>query len=291
MLMIVQIALYWIGGLQIINGNLTIGMFTILSSYFNNIVTSIGYFSNLYQDYLSTLVSYKRVDEIFNIENDSYGNDVIKEINRITFVDVSFYYNNDKMIFKDLNLVFNKGELNIIIGKNGTGKSTLINLMLGLYSNYKGMIKFNNKNIKELDLYKTRENCFGLVDQKPLLISDSIYKNLCLNENYDRNIVLELTKTFNLFNENSTEILSENINEMFSNVSGGEGQKINLIREILRNKDVIIFDEPTASLDIESKNIFLKMIENLKKTHLIIIITHDKKLITLADTIVDLSKE
>lgn len=83
--------------------------------------------------------------------------------------------------------------------------------------------------------------------------------------------------------DEANEYLSKNINELSSNLSGGECQKICLIRESLRNKKVMIFDEPTSYLDVYSKNVFIKYVKKLKENHIVVIISHDEELFQKID--------
>lgn len=288
-LMIVQVLLYIIGGFQIITGNLTIGMFTVLSNYFNNIVSVIKYFANLYQEYLSTFVCYTRIEEIIELENDNEGEKILTHIDKIVLIDLSYSFN-DKLVLNNLNLNFEKGKLNLIKGNNGVGKTTLINLLVGLYPNYSGIITYDNLDIKDINLYQTRENCIGIVDQKPLLLNGTVLENLATQDSFNKDIITDYLKKFNFLIDYNLidDFLNRDINELSSNVSGGEGQKINLIRELLKGRDVIIFDEPTSSLDYDSKKIFINIINELKVDHIIIMITHDDEMNTYADNIIRL---
>lgn len=290
-LTLTEVCLYIIGGFQIISGKLTIGMFTILSNYFNNIVSVIKYFANLYQEFLSTLVSFNRIEELHDLSDDNYGEIILNKVNKINLEAVSYSYKDqNKKVLSDFSFTFEMGNLYLIKGKNGIGKSTLVNIITGLYTDYSGNIFYNELNIKEIDLYNTRENCFGLVDQKPLLFKGTIMDNLSLTQNINSKELNELMKIFHLDNkcDENDNFVRKNIHELNSNVSGGEGQKINLIREFLRNKDVMIFDEPTAFLDSESKKNFISYLMKLKSNHIIIMISHDNDIMEYADKVLQL---
>ncbi len=276
LILFAQIFLYFDGGIQVINGKLSIGMFTIMSSYFSNIITSIKYFSNLYQQYLSTYVSYDRIMELEDLENDNNGTVIIENLHSFTLKDINFCYNK-KSIINNFSYDFKIGNVYQICGENGKGKTTLINLIIGLYTDYSGNIEVNNINAKNINLYDFRRDHISVIAQNPLLVNGKIYDNLVLDNHFDNNIITRYILEFNLIKDETEldDFLSKDITEFLKNVSGGEGQKLNIIRELLRDKTLMIFDEPTSALDFESKKVLVKYIKQLKANHIIILITHD----------------
>lgn len=283
--MIFQICLYIIGGVQVINGKLSVGMFTIMSTYLGNVITSFKYFSTLYQQYLSAYVSYQRIIEFENLKDDNCGNMNIEDVEEIFLDNFSYTYNTQNKIIDNINYKFKVNEIYFISGKNGSGKTTLVNSILGLYSEYDGNILVDGYSIKNINMYSFREKFVSFIDQHGLLISSSIYENISLNQNISIKTIETYLLDFGLIKayDEANEYLSKNINELSSNLSGGECQKICLIREFLRNKKVMIFDEPTSYLDVYSKNVFIKYVRNLKENHIVIIISHDEELFQKID--------
>lgn len=283
--MIFQICLYIIGGVQVINGKLSVGMFTIMSTYLGNVITSFKYFSTLYQQYLSAYVSYQRIIEFENLKDDNCGNMNIEDVEEIFLDNFSYTYNTQNKIIDNINYKFKVNEIYFISGKNGSGKTTLVNSILGLYSEYDGNILVDGYSIKNINMYSFREKFVSFIDQHGLLINSSIYENISLNQNIAIKTIETYLLDFGLIKayDEANEYLSKNINELSSNLSGGECQKICLIREFLRNKKVMIFDEPTSYLDVYSKNVFIKYVRNLKENHIVIIISHDEELFQKID--------
>lgn len=160
-----------------------------------------------------------------------------------------------------------------------------MNSILGLYSEYDGNILVDGYSIKNINMYSFREKFVSFIDQHGLLINSSIYENISLNQNISIKTIETYLLDFGLIKayDEANEYLSKNINELSSNLSGGECQKICLIREFLRNKKVMIFDEPTSYLDVYSKNVFIKYVRNLKENHIVIIISHDEELFQKID--------
>lgn len=283
--MIFQICLYIIGGVQVINGKLSVGMFTIMSTYLGNVITSFKYFSTLYQQYLSAYVSYQRIIEFENLKDDNCGNMNIEDVEEIFLDNFSYTYNTQNKIIDNINYKFKVNEIYFISGKNGSGKTTLVNSILGLYSEYDGNILVDGYSIKNINMYSFREKFVSFINQHGLLINSSIYENISLNQNISIKTIETYLLDFGLIKayDEANEYLSKNINELSSNLSGGECQKICLIREFLRNKKVMIFDEPTSYLDVYSKNVFIKYVRNLKENHIVIIISHDEELFQKID--------
>lgn len=283
--MIFQICLYIIGGVQVINGKLSVGMFTIMSTYLGNVITSFKYFSTLYQQYLSAYVSYQRIIEFENLKDDNCGNMNIEDVEEIFLDNFSYTYNTQNKIIDNINYKFKVNEIYFISGKSGSGKTTLVNSILGLYSEYDGNILVDGYSIKNINMYSFREKFVSFIDQHGLLINSSIYENISLNQNISIKTIETYLLDFGLIKayDEANEYLSKNINELSSNLSGGECQKICLIREFLRNKKVMIFDEPTSYLDVYSKNVFIKYVRNLKENHIVIIISHDEELFQKID--------
>lgn len=275
---------------QILNGELSIGQFTIISTYFNRVISSIEYCLSFLESYQNTLVSYCRIQELFNLKKDINGNVKIKHIDRILIENLSFKYCKKQIITK-FNAEFKKGFIYRIVGDNGAGKSSLLTIIAGLYNNnYIGTIKYNENNILDLDMYNTRKNLIGVVEQEPTLLNDSIINNLTYNlDNYDLNKLEYLLKQFNLNNfisklENG---LDTNILEKSFNISGGEKQKIGLIRTLLKNPDVIILDEANSALDIDSKINLSSILKKEKKDKIIVLVSHSDTF----DEIVDFNIE
>lgn len=160
-----------------------------------------------------------------------------------------------------------------------------MNSILGLYSEYDGNILVDGYSIKNINMYSFREKFVSFIDQHGLLINSSIYENISLNQNISIKTIETYLLDFGLIKayDEANEYLSKNINELSSNLSGGECQKICLIRGFLRNKKVMIFDEPTSYLDVYSKNVFIKYVRNLKENHIVIIISHDEELFQKID--------
>lgn len=199
-----------------------------------------------------------------------------------------------KKIYDCFTTKLKKGNVYIILGENGAGKSTLVDIIMGLHTdNLAGNIKINGFNINELDMKYLRKNNIALAEQEPFLFEESILNNIILdNDNYDKNKLEELLNYFNLsavinkLPNGINSILYENT----INLSGGEKQKLSLIRTFLKNTDLIILDEPTNALDVFTKEKLVKYLDSLKKDRIIVIITHDRELFDIGDEVIEIKK-
>ncbi len=287
---IAQISLFIIGGMRIISNSMTIGMFTVLSSYFSSILVSVKYFISLSQSYIDVLVSYKRIIEYLSINNEENGDISICNLDEITFQDTSLKLGN-KQIFNKLNYKFEKNNIYCIMGKNGSGKTSLINVLLGLYlSDISGMIYINGIEYNRVDLYKTREYLLSFTSQELLFLNDTINKNILLGQKNINNDQIEyflngFGLTGSYFKSNNILVDEHSLNK---SLSGGELQKISLIRQLINPKQLIVMDEPTSALDKKSRDFLLNEILKLKKDRIIIIVTHDKSFCKISDYIVNL---
>lgn len=269
------------------NNRMTIGNFIIIKGYYTVLLSLINGFLSLGKSYQETLTSYDRLIEILDIPKEPNGDKLLKRIDSIELQDISFSFD-EKMIFDRFSYKFQKGNIYLINGLNGVGKSTLINIICGLYLNsYEGNIFYNEENIKNLDLYAIRKILFGIVEQESLLLNTTLYDNLTYGiDNVQRDLVDYWCDKLNL----KSLDLEENIllTNKKINISGGEKQKIALVRVFIKNSNILIMDEPTSALDINSINILNETINKVKADKIIIIISHDDSMKLNADYIISL---
>ncbi|MEG0295809.1 MAG: ABC transporter ATP-binding protein [Clostridium sp.] len=208
---------------------------------------------------------------------------ICTNINNIEFKEVSFSYDKQREVLKKFSLYAKRDNVVVISGENGIGKTTAMNLLLGIWNEYKGNIFIDGTDIREL----CRENLLDKISfcfQKSVIFNDSIKNNIFLDGEYNEellNILCERMKLKDLIEELDKGIDS-NINET-EKLSGGQFQKIGIIRTLITEKPIIIFDEPTSSLDSDSCKEFMKLILDYKKDRIIFLITHDKDMLEIAD--------
>lgn len=251
-----QIGIFIMGGALVIRGKLSVGQLTIMLSYFGIMMEASRYFFSLTKTIQDNKVAYTRLKQILDLESDENAGVELKDIGQIRLKNIMFYYGK-KCIFRDISLEFKKGKIYSIIGKNGIGKSTLVDLIIGFYNReYEGEIYYDDLSLDQIDVYKTRKMCFGICEQEPVLLADTVKYNVSMDGEggIDLKRLFYIAKKINLYSfiESLPQKLESTIEEKNSNLSGGEKQKLSIMRTFYKNSPVIILDEPTSALDEES---------------------------------------
>ena len=221
----------------------------------------------------------------------------VSQINKIEFCDLTFSYDESgNNIFDRVSYEFSKGNIYGLVGANGSGKSTIVDLMLGLYeSHYGGKILVNDIPLEDLDLLELRKKHLAFTEQDVVVLNDSVMNNICLDRNVDMESIefqhlTELLATDDLYSRVAEAGVSTSHNSSLTedknvimNFSGGEKQKIAILRSLVKNASVLFFDEPTSALDSVSADNFAGYLEKIKHDKIIIIISHDKALLERCD--------
>lgn len=290
-LCIAHIFLFLYGGILVLQSKLSVGQFTIISSYFSIMLTSTRYFFSLGKNVQDIMVSFKRITEILEQAPDSFGSIELTHISKIALHNYSKRFA-QKCILNSVSAEFEEDKIYVIVGPNGSGKTTLINSILGLYTNEcADKIFYNEYPIEKIDLPKIYQNLLGIVEQEPLLFEDTIYFNITLGSPLKRNDMLDYyirLLGLDSFISSLPYKMNTVVGENASNLSGGEKQKICLIRALIKDPDVLVLDEPTSALDKESAQALKDYLRTTKKGRITIIVTHDRSLNDIADVVISL---
>lgn len=287
---VANIVLVIVGGIEVFSKRLSIGVFSILNNYFSTLfqnITSLLQFGAYYQQ---VKIAYNRIKDIEDLSEENNGTKKIESIDTITLKNVSMSYSNSQII-SNLNLEFNKGNLYLIKGTNGCGKSTLIHMIASIIDSYEGEIRINNNDIKSLDMRHTRKNYISFMDQNGVVLKDTVFENIKLN-NTVVNSINQVQSSIEGLGLKSFLCDLIKVNKVIDKdtISGGERQKISLIRNIMKDGELFILDEPENSLDTGSVEKLIKFIESIKDKKIIIIITHDERFDDIADKVIDLTR-
>lgn len=290
---IAQITLFFLGGIRVMEGILTIGEFTIISTYFSMILGAIRYFFGLGKSIQEMQVSLGRLINVMSIEEEKYGKKVIKHIQTIEVNNLDFVLDK-RVILKNFSYKFRRGNIYGITGENGAGKSTLMNIITGMYWIPEAPIFINGVPIVKCDLGKMRRTSYGILEQEPILLEESIKDNIFLGgeDKSGSQKFIDITKLLGLdvFLKKLPNGLETIINENAMNLSGGEKQKLSLLRILLKDSEVLILDEPASALDTDSREQLYNYLNTIKRNSIIFIVTHDDKITDKVDHIINLSK-
>lgn len=288
---ICSLFIFFYGGFEVIKGNLSIGNFININSYFMILLGCTSFCLNFGKTYQDALVSYSRIKEILKIEEEANGDKKIEFVNQIKFENVNFSYDDKKYIIKNFNHTFKRGNIYCITGKNGVGKSTFAGVLTGLYNKrYEGKIYYNSLDLNDIDLNYLRDKIIGITEQEPILLGNTIKNNLTLGlSDVSLNDIEFWCKKLSIYDfiNSLPSSYDYSISENAGNVSGGQKQKISQTRILLKHPQIIILDEPTSALDAEGIENLKSTLQEIKEDKIIIAITHNNNFLTIADEIID----
>ena len=202
---------------------------------------------------------------------------------------VSFAYEKEKYVLKDVDILFAKGSKTAIIGRNGSGKTTIVNLLTRMYEPTSGKIMLGTEDISELPLPEYR-NMVSVVSQQIYLFNDTIRNNICLYKRVDDVIVEEACKDSGLEDFIKEVSLDYVVGQNGAMLSGGQKQKIALARALIHDKPIVIFDEATSNTDAYSEQQINGLLDTKLKEKTVIVITHKKEILNKVDQIVVLKE-
>ena len=225
-----------------------------------------------YVKHIDAYLKETEINEEINI-----GVEPFKFEKQLEFEQVDFSYEPDKPVLDDFNIKINKGDMIGLVGSSGSGKTTVVDLLLRLYTVKKGAIVLDGRDITGIDLKKWRQNV-GYVSQDLFLLNSTIAENIRF---YDENRITEedmikAVKMANIYEfvKSKSQGLDYQVGERGGNLSVGQRQRIVIARVLARNPKILVFDEATSSLDSESEQVIKDVISSLKRSITIIIIAH-----------------
>lgn len=286
-----KIILYILSMYLLFNGKVTIGIIILLINYFDNIFT---YSIKLVED-MSKVREYNiSLERVYNLLDknctNSFGSINCGNINgHIEFKNVSFAYNGVSTI-KNISFDAKPGEITVITGKTGSGKTTIFNILLRLYKPSCGCVLIDSTKIEEYKKDTYYKNV-AVVNQESFLFNMSIKDNLkmaCKDEKKQIEICKKvgIHELIQSMPKGYDTILTENA----ANLSGGQKRLLSLAKTLLNDSKILLFDEVTSSLDIKTTNKIISILKELKDSHTVIIITHKKEVMKISDEIILLSK-
>ena len=289
-----SILVFVLGGYAVIRGKMTLGEFTVVQSFFTMTLGATQYFFSLGTEIQSTRVSCDRLRAIFDEPEQTNGTERPADIGRIECDGVSFRYDGENVL-TDRNEIFEKGKIYAFVGENGAGKSTFISLLLGLFiDQYEGSVYYDGVPIEKLDMRAVRREMVGVSEQEPMLLEDTLRFNLTFDDQaeVDEQEFLALCEMLNLnaFVRQLPNGLDTVVREGSTNLSGGEKQKISIIRALMKHPKLLVLDEPTSALDRESARKLVDYLSGIRDDKIIFVSTHDEKFLSICSETITLTK-
>ena len=249
----------------------------------------------VYQSYITIRGSYHSfldILEYLDLDDKSVSSDKKKKFNfqkTIQLSNISFSYNHEKKVFNNLNLSFEKGKVTLIKGKTGSGKSTLISILMGLLPPDAGNLLVDKKIINEKNM-PSWQNMISYMPQDSIILDKSLIENIIFFNPHDiePKEVIKKLKIFNLekFIDQYFNKSNYSLGEYGKNLSGGEKQRINFLRTLFEDKSILILDEPSSALDVTTTNKIFYDLKNNYKNLTIVVISHDPEIMKFADKVI-----
>jgi len=278
-----------IGGFLALDGQIKVGMYSVMLFITQRLLWPLTELGMIFDSFQKAMASFRR---IMNLRDTSptinNGETELLELkNKISFENLNFEYVKDFPVLKNINIEIEKGKTTAIVGSTGSGKSTLIKLILRFYEKNSGKILFDEHEIESLSLESIR-NKIGLVSQDVFLFEGSVFENIAYG-NIEANSeevwnAARLSESDSFINDlpNKEDTI---VGERGQKLSGGQRQRISIARAILKNPEILILDEATSAVDNETEAAIQESLETLKEGRTVIAIAHRLSTIRNADLI------
>ena len=278
-----------IGGFLALDGEIKVATYSVMLFITQRLLWPLTELGVIFDSYQKAMASFRRIINLKNttptIDN---GNEKLTSFNKkIEISNLNFEYVKNFPVLNDISININKGQTTAIVGSTGSGKSTLIKLILRLYDSTSGEIKFDGKNIRDLELDSLR-NKIGLVSQDIFLFEGTVFENIAYGnldakdeEVWEAAKLSESDKFINLLPNKENTIVGERGQKL----SGGQRQRISIARAILKNPEILILDEATSAVDNETEAAIQRSINALKEGRTVIAIAHRLSTIRNAEII------
>lgn len=283
--------IYIVGANMVFNMQLSVGnvfAFITYSAYVTGPISAILNIGYLLSGIIPSTKRYYKFMELEE-ENDNVDAIVLPQYGDVELQNISFSYDKEKMVLQNISMLIPQGSKIAFIGKNGSGKSTIIDLLLRMYEPTKGRILLSGSNIADMELGKYR-NMISVVSQDIYMFNDTIRNNICLYRQVEDKKILDICEDSGLTDFIAEVSLNYQVGQNGAMLSGGQKQKIALARALVHDKPIIIFDEATSNTDAYSEQQINGLLDTRLKDKTVIVITHKKEALSKVNQIVVLKE-
>ena len=286
-----------VGSYLALDGTIAVGSYSVLVFLTQRFLwpfTTLGETVDLFE---RSMASTKRILDLLDtpheIKDSESAVDLTSYNEDIIYDNIEFYYQKDKPLFNNLNLIIKKNSLVGIVGQTGAGKTTIIKLILRFYDSVSGSIKIGNQNIKDIKIQNLREN-IGYVSQDIFMFDGSVTDNIAYPSNDDdMEKIIKAAKQSQAheFIEKLPDGYNSMIGERGQKLSAGQKQRIAIARAIYKNPPILVFDEATSAVDNETELLLQKALNIISKDRTTIVIAHRLSTVRNADNIIVLGNQ
>lgn len=289
----------WLGGILILQKTIDFGVLSAFILFSQRLFNPLRQFAEKFTMFQAGFTAIERIGELISIPIEITDSNNYKEISfpekcqtgEIIFENVWFGYKPDEYIIKGLNFTIHPGEKVALVGPTGAGKSSIIRLLCRLYEPSKGRILVDGIDIRYLPQGELRRY-IGVILQETFLFAGDVTRNITLGENYDFEQVKAAAKLTNIdhFIEELPDGYHTRLRERGANLSGGQKQLLAFARVAIRNPEILVLDEATASLDVGTEVLIQEALEQILVDRTAIIIAHRLSTIRNVDRILVLKR-
>jgi ATP-binding cassette subfamily B multidrug efflux pump len=281
----------WYGGGEVLQNNLSLGGLVAFISYMRLFFQPLRELSQKYSVVQSAMASAERIFQLLDTKSKiSVPEHPIRNtrtIGKLEFANINFAYNTDNPVLHDISFSLWPGQTVALVGTTGSGKTSLVNLLLRFYDPQQGTITIDDQNIKDMDLKQLR-TVVGVIMQDVFILQDTLFANITMETGHSRDQVLQILNQtgMNRFVDKLPHGLDTVIGDGGLELSTGEKQLLSFARVLCRAPAILVLDEATAAIDTESENILEQAIADSFKGRTSLIIAHRLSTIRRADHIV-----